>query len=504
MTGSPDSTESASLGMPRSRPRRPRWSVRVRILTSMLLVAALGLGGAGVTTYRVQRNRTLQDIDDRLTSRVESARVVATSRPGYATTSAALEAIIATVIPNTNESSLGILDGKVAFIPGVSTTLTIDRSPGFAAQVTREVAGGSVWLGTREFSVGRVRYIAAPITVTATAKGATPQTGIYVAAVNLDAELSAGPGQFGATYAVVALIALLAIGLVGWFVAGRLLRPIRQLRSTASRITASDRRERIPVVGQDDVSDLTRTINDMLDRLDGAITSQNQLLDDVRHELKTPITILRGHLELLDVTDASEVRTTRALALDELDRMAGLVDDIEALAETQRDTMTLVPTDVADLTSDVFAKVSVFPGHEWMLAGTAHLSVELDAARITQAWVQLADNAAKYSAEGTAIELGSRSIVDEDGGDAVEFWVKDVGGGIPSDSWDRIFERFGRVDTGRGIRGSGLGLPIVKAIAVAHGGRISLESSPRGSRFGIVVPVQNYGEDVVFDEGETP
>jgi signal transduction histidine kinase len=441
-----------------------------------LLVAALGLVGAGVVTFLLQRMTTLNDVDTLLLSRVEAARDVATKDPTR-TPKGMVTAVLSFVLPNVNESSLGIVDGA-RFAPGTQLHGVQLDDPAFVARVTGEVANGKVWLGSDVLDGHRIRYVAVPITVTG-----NPDRGIYVDAVDLDGELSPLT-TFFSTYSVVALIALVVIGIVGWFVAGRLLRPIRRLRLAASRITASELSERIPVVGRDDVSDLTSTVNGMLDRLDVAMTSQRQLLDDVRHELKTPITILRGHLELLDTTRSAEVESTRVLAIDELDRMSGLVDDIEALAETQRATLTPKPTDVADLSTDVFAKVSVLTGHEWVLDGVAHVSVDLDPARITQAWLQLADNASKYSPEGSRITLGSR-VVD----DFVEFWMSDAGPGIPPESWKRIFERFGRVDTGRGIRGSGLGLPIVASIAKGHGGRVSLASSTAGSRFGILVPL---------------
>ncbi|MCU1471149.1 MAG: signal transduction histidine kinase [Glaciihabitans sp.] len=466
-------------GEPAPRGWTVRWSVRSRILASILLVAAIGLAGAGAATYLFQRARTLDTIDARLISRVEAARTVATQSKAT-TTSFALESVVKGVIPNENEGSLGIVDGRAAWAPAgnAENNLPLDADPAFVATVVRQTAAGRIWLGTAYLKQGTVRYIAAPITVAGSA-----QTGIYVDAVNVDGELSTLTTAVS-TYAVVAAIALAAIGLVGWFVAGRLLRPIRQLRAAASRITASERNERIPVAGRDDVSDLTATVNDMLDRLDLAMTSQRQLLDDVRHELKTPITIVRGHLELLDASDLADVEATRALAIDELDRMSGLVDDIEALAGSQRANLRVRSTQVADLTADVFAKLSRVAGHDWALAGSAHAQLDLDPDRITQAWLQLADNAAKYSPAGSRIELGSRVI-----GTFVEFWVQDVGPGIPRESWGRVFERFGRVDTGRGIRGSGLGLPIVAAIAQSHGGRVSLESSDIGSRFGILVPL---------------
>ena len=463
---------------PERRTRGPRFSVRSRILAAIIVVAVLGLAGAGVTTYLVLRMHILTGVDAQLTSRVAVAREVS---EGAASPDAALSDILARLIPNSHEGSIGILGGVPRYKPGVATDLALDGSPTFITQVGHEVAGGSVWLGTTSLTRHRsIRYIAVPITV----RGSS-QTGVYVDAVDLDAEL-ADLNSAVLTYFLVALIACAAIGLVGWFVAGRLLGPIRRLSAAASRITASDRNERIPVAGRDDISELTETVNDMLDRLDVALTSQRQLLDDVRHELKTPITIVRGHLELLDSASPADIQATRALALDELDRMSRLVDDIEALADTR--ALDARETDVADLTAEVFAKVSMLPGHRWELDEVAHVRATLDPGRITQAWLQLADNAAKYSPTGTPVSLGSRAD------DVwIEFWVSDHGPGIPPESRGRVFQRFGRVDSRRGIRGSGLGLPIVAAIAAAHGGRVALESSALGSRFTIEIPLDDIG-----------
>jgi two-component system, OmpR family, sensor kinase len=210
----------------------------------------------------------------------------------------------------------------------------------------------------------------------------------------------------------------------------------------------------------------------------------------VRHELKTPITIVRGHLELLDAANPTEVESTRSLALDELDRMSGLVDDIEALADAQVVVPSSQPVDAGELTRRVFEKASGLPNHRWLLAETADALIELDPRLVTQAWLQLVDNASKYSPAWSTITIGSSERHDEQHGSSVEFWVVDEGMGIPEGSEQRIFERFGRVDSGRGIRGSGLGLPIVMAIANAHGGTVSLTTSPGGSRFGIVVPLE--------------
>lgn len=478
------------------RPELTRWSVRSRILAVILIVTGLGMAVSGFAAYLVQRDRVLSAIDDELLASVEGARGivtgVASARDGetttvptiatatFSTVDDALNAVMSRLVPGRNESSVAIIDASARYIPGTAIAFHLEDDPAFIARVWAEAQSGLVTLGTAITSVGTLRYVSVPITIEG-----DPQRGVYVTAVDAQRAVDEVAGAF-LTYAGLALLSLGAIGVIGWFVAGRLLAPLRTLAETASRITAEDVSKRIPVTGKDDVSALTATVNAMLDRIDDALTSQRQLLDDVRHELKTPITIIRGHLELLDDERPDDVRAARQIAIDELDRMAELVDDIDALARAERLTELAEPTDVADLTAAVFAKVQAMSGHNWVLESTAEVVAHLSSARITQAWVQLADNAAKYSPSHTTIRLGSTAYRG-----SVEMWVADEGPGIPPGAEHRIFERFGRADTGRGIAGSGLGLPIVAAIARAHGGYVSLNSSTSGSRFGIVVPTRD-------------
>ena len=501
-----------------------RWSVRTRILAAMLLVAAIGMTAAGATAYLVQRERIVHEIDERLLRSVESVRGVAVgpepesedtententesteytestedapgenppsgaevpsaevpASPGYENAEAVLQAVMSRVLPGGNESSLGIIDGRPRFITVAEVDFHLEDDPGFITRVTEEVSDGTVRMGTYVGDLGRLRYIAVPVSV----EGKSEQ-GIFVTAIDVNAELGEITTAFR-TYAWVAAVSLIAVGLVGWYVAGRLLRPIRALRDTASRITGSDLSERIPVTGNDDVSALTTTVNEMLQRIDDSLRSQRQLLDDVRHELKTPLTIVRGHLELLDTGSAADVDETRKLVIDELDRMAVLVEDISLLATSQDQQLIRTEVDAAELTRQIFQKASAIAGHEWVLDLTDNIEsgpVSLDADRITQAVLQLADNAAKYTPAGSPITIGCSSSSTE-----VHFWVADRGPGIPPESQARIFERFGRADTGRGVQGSGLGLPIVNTIAAAHGGRVTLTSSSRGSRFTIEIP----------------
>ena len=481
------------------RGNRLRWplrSVRARLLVALVVVSALGMAAGGAATFLIQRERVLANADATLVARVEAARLVvlgasnsapAAGSPGavpeaYRTGSAALQAVIGRVLPNLHESSLGILNGKPMFVPGVPTSFSLAEMPALAAAAVAGVANGKAHIGTISSRIGPIRYVAVPVRV-----DGNSDRGVYVVAIDLDSQLADLTAAF-TTYWIVISIATLVIASLAWFIAGRLLSPIRTLRLAASRVTSTNRSERIPVVGHDDLSYLTRSVNLMLDRLDRAMTDQRQLLDDVRHELHTPVTIVRGHLEILNPHNVAEVIATRTLALDELERVTVLVEDLALLAESQRADPVLGSVDAAAFTRQVFAKAEVLPRHEWALGGVADGTIAIDQGRITQAWLQLVDNASKYSPDGTRIEIGSSLHAV-----GVEFWVADNGPGIPPTAADRIFARFGRVDSGRGIAGSGLGLSIVRAIAIAHGGDVDFVSSPVGTRFSIRIPHDPLG-----------
>ena len=487
--------------MPRSL-ALPTFTVRARILAVILVITTVGMTFAGISAYFVQRDRVIESIDQELLAAVESARAALASppaaaavdgtepapaegeasEPAYDSPTAALEAILSLVIPGRHEASIALVEGRPRWQPSVEQSFSLADDPALLERVWTESLGGTVVLGTANSrsldGVRAVRYVVAPVTIEGSA-----ERGAYVTAIDVQREVDEVGGAF-VTYAWLSTLTIVLIGLIGWFVAGRLLAPLRELRLAAERITDRNTSERIPVRSRDDLGALTTTVNAMLDRIDGALTAQRQLLDDVRHELKTPITIVRGHLELLDARKPSEVRAVRELAIDELDRMADLVSDIDDLARSERGLLVTEPTDVADLTAAVFGKAQAISGHEWVLASSVTAVASVSPSRITQAWLQLADNAAKYSPPGSTIRIGSSAYQG-----AVEFWVADEGPGIPEESRARIFERFGRADSGRGVAGSGLGLPIVAAIARAHGGHVSLETSPAGSRFGIVVPI---------------
>ena len=330
-----------------------------------------------------------------------------------------------------------------------------------------------------------VRYAAIPVSI-----DGRPEQGVYVVGYDFGGE-RAEVNDSSRTFAIVALAALLLVGLVGWVVAGRFLRPIRTLHQTAQRITDTDLTNRIEVHGHDDVSALGRTFNAMLDRLQTAFETQRNFLDDAGHELRTPLTIVRGHLELLDPEDAGDTRETRTLVLDELDRMRRLVDELVLLAQAPPAGLHHPgPVRIAGLVQDVLDKSIALGDRDWKLDRLGDGVMIGDEQRLTQALLQLTANAVKYGKPGDTIAIGGRTD-----GFLVRLWVRDTGPGIAPDDQERIFARFGRADDGRGVEGSGLGLAIVAAIAAAHGGRVVLESElGRGATFVLELPLDGPGD----------
>jgi two-component system, OmpR family, sensor kinase len=330
-----------------------------------------------------------------------------------------------------------------------------------------------------ETEVGSVRLAAVPVTV-----AGDPLPGVYAVGVARDRE-QAAVAETSRTYALVALVSLALVAGIGWVVTGRLLRPVRLLGETAQRISESDLGRRIEVTGHDDLSELARTFNGMLDRLQRAFSAQRQLLDDVGHELRTPITVVRGHVELVDASDPREVAEARELVLDELDRMNRLVDDLIVLAKARRpDFLHWADVDVAPLVDEVLDKAQGLGARRWTVDGRADAVVRADPQRLTQALLQLLANAVKFTTEEDVVALGSASD-----GRRVRIWVRDTGPGIPEEDHERVFQRFTRGSDTRGTEGSGLGLTIVSAIMEAHGGRVELDSAPgHGATFTLVLP----------------
>jgi signal transduction histidine kinase len=326
---------------------------------------------------------------------------------------------------------------------------------------------------------GTMRYLAVPV-LAGEAIAGTFIVGVFLdeRRADVDDALRVGAIVYGSTFVAASALA--------WFAAGRVLKPVRILTDTARSITETNWSRRLPVRGDDEIAELARTFNDMVGRLEEAFAAQRRLIDDAGHELRTPITIIRGHLELLNTGVAGREETID-LVIAELDGMARMVDDLLLLARTeQQDFLDLHPIDVAELTEQLAARAVALSSRPWEVRETAAVVLDGDRQRLTQAMMNLARNAIEHTPQQVALSLGSRAQ-----GDHVLIWVRDEGQGIDWPDQRRIFERFSRGAAGqRRTEGAGLGLAIVKAIAEAHGGRVTLDSAPgRGSTFTIVLPL---------------
>jgi signal transduction histidine kinase len=275
---------------------------------------------------------------------------------------------------------------------------------------------------------------------------------------------------------------------IAWFTAGRVLWPLRLVTQTAHSITESDMTQRIPVQGSGEIAELATTFNEMLDRLQSAFNSQKDFIKDASHELRTPITIIRGHLEMLHYRPDKQVETT-ALLLDELERMSRLVNDLLLLAKTDHPEFLHIRTEELDwLTEELYLKARSFGDRQWQCESKGISPITIDRQRLTQAVMNLVQNAMCHTRTEDTIAIGSAVR----GGEAY-LWVRDTGEGISPGDQRRIFHRFVRGSSPhRSANGHGLGLSIVQAIAQAHGGRVELVSRlGQGSTFTLIVPLKS-------------
>ncbi len=287
---------------------------------------------------------------------------------------------------------------------------------------------------------------------------------------------------------MIAVFCVAGLGaVVAWILTGQVLARLRLLTETTRLITESDLSQRIAVRGSDEIAELTITFNQMLDRLQAAFTSQRDFINDAGHELRTPITIIRGYLELLN-DDPQQRQETVDIINDELERMNRFVSDLLLLAKAEQPNfLTLDIVDVDLLTEEMRIKVKALADRNWDLDCKASGYIVADRYRLTQAVINLAQNATQHTTDGDTIAIGSEIV-----NGSVRFWVRDTGEGIALADQERVFQRFARAtDNYRRSEGAGLGLSIVKAIAVAHGGYMELVSRPGdGSTFTIILPLE--------------
>jgi signal transduction histidine kinase len=289
----------------------------------------------------------------------------------------------------------------------------------------------------------------------------------------------------------LALGALAGVG-IGWFAAGRVLRPIDRITGVARDIQATDLTRRIALDGPDDeMKELADTFDGMLGRLDEAFEGQRHFFQEASHELRNPLAVIRTNLDVaLDDADASaeDLRRAAELAARTAERMTHTVDDLLRYARNEQAAMQVEDVDLADVVTDVAEEFRSPAATRSLVIDVSDRGgpapVQGDRAALRQAVANLVDNAVRLAPEGSTITVGA-------GTDGPWAWaaVTDEGPGIPVELQPLVFRRFWRGADDDGRRGSGLGLAIVDQILLAHGGAARVASAPdRGSVFSLWLP----------------
>lgn len=291
------------------------------------------------------------------------------------------------------------------------------------------------------------------------------------------------------------LIALLAVGLLGWFSIGRALAPLETVTRVATQITnADDLSRRIPLTGSrdDEVGQLIQAFNQTLSRLETLFTSQRRFLADVSHELRTPLTVIKGNVGLIRRFGEADEESLMSIE-SEVDRLTRMVGDLLLLAQAESGKLPLDmhPVELDTVLLEVYQQMSVVAGDrvELHLTDIDQIQVMGDRDRLKQVMLNLVGNAITYTPAGGQVYL-TLTRSDQN----ARLIVRDTGPGIAAEDLPHVFERFYRAEKSRKRGGSntgfGLGLSIAYWIVNNHGGHIEVNSKEgQGTTFVVWLPL---------------
>ena len=294
--------------------------------------------------------------------------------------------------------------------------------------------------------------------------------------------------RFRAALGLVTL-SIVIVALTGGVLATQsALKPIRELIAAVQRIITTGRTDaRVPMAhSRDAIDELSTLFNAMLDKIEGLVTGMRGALDNVSHDLRTPMTRLRASAEMALAAPPDINRYHEALAdcVEEADRVLVILTTLMDITEAESGVMPLrrEPVALADIVAratDLYRDTADAKGVTLAARGSSDVEVSVDRTRLEQVAANLLDNAIKYTPPGGQVEIAARRD-----GDRAVLQVSDTGLGIPADELPRIWDRLFRGDRSRAERGLGLGLSLVKAVVEAHGGTVSVDSQVgRGSTF---------------------
>lgn len=465
----------------KENPVASRWrrlGVRTRLMIVHMMLMTVVIGAIVVQSDHVLTARLNTQFNRDLTEEGAEFTNAASIRPRDQSLKAFSGLYLDTHL---RPSSLSLIIALNQSGRGREVLVSPDLKPAVSKPVIRAMLGGVVpprklW----NLTIGEAQYraYATPIFL------AHQRVATLVAVRDL-AHLNANRKSELMIAALEGLAALIASVLAGYLLLGRVLRVVDRVRTTAEQAAGGDLSLRVNYEGpEDEVGRLAGTVDTMLGRIDQAFAAQRRLLSDVSHQLRTPLTVIRGHLEVLarnpDV-DREDRAETIALVVDELDHVSLMVERLLLLGRAlEPDFIEEEPVDIRSLLQDVFDAAEFLAPRDWELEPGPPLVIRADRTKLRGALLNLLDNAVKATSEKDTIRLSAH----HDG--ELIFEVADTGRGLSSAEQKRLFERFSRCSDR--YRGSGLGLAIVKAVAEAHGGRVELDSAlGKGARFRILL-----------------
>ena len=445
---------------------------RLTLFSAAGIAVVLVLGSAA--TYLIVRNQLRGGIDSDL--REQAARILVPPpadafhtrvRPAKETSSSGL--------PSKGLGQLQVASGRFGSAPVFVLVIGGDAKPPPAAagDVTLPVSGRAVEVAR----TGQGAYYTdVEVRGTPLRMYVSPmEDGYAILVARSLSEVYGALSRLAWGLAFTCLIGIVLAAIVGAAVARGALRPVRTLTETAERITHThDLGERIEADGDDELSRLGATFNEMLDSLEGAIRSQRRLVSDASHELRTPLTSLRTNIDLLRQGVTLSVRDRDRLLRDvgnEIEELTALVANIVDLARGSQRDLHLRPVRLDRVAEDVVGRAEArFPDLSFVLDAEP-TTVAGDPEQLERAIWNLVENAAKWSNGGGRVDLAVAEG---------EVTVRDHGPGVPAADKPFIFDRFYRSEASRGHPGSGLGLAIVRQIAETHGGRVEVEEADGG------------------------
>lgn len=494
-------SERWRLGADRLRRRAAQISLRDRLIAVVVAVSLVALTITAAFAVTLLRRELVSKVDDQI---VATQRAFVHSPQGQSDAPPAPRGLPTSTF------------GVVVFDSGVSQLL--GRQVGTTTPDLDEITPRAVTRsGGRPFTVGassgdgQWRVVAVRITDTSGLGDGTLVIGQSLG------DVGDTVGQMIAVLVVVGLAVLVLVGLLGWLVVRRALRPLRQVEDVAGKIADGDLAQRVPEhPSSTEVGRLSAALNAMLAQIEQAFAASaaseermRRFVSDASHELRTPLAAVRGYAELYRqgaVRDPEALAGTMRRIEDEAARMGGLVEDLLTLArlDEQRPERR-VPVDLTVVAADVVQDARVLdPGRTLRLTGRGAAlgptEVLGDESRMRQVVTNLVANALRHTPPGTPVEV---AVGREAGFGVLE--VRDHGPGIAPEQARKVFERFFRADASRQRTsgGSGLGLAIVAAIVASHAGQVGISpTAGGGATFAVRIPLAPAGSHKTHEDPE--